>query len=77
MIASALFFLVAMLIAFFLFPYLWKPSIQLQPCVTDDEFCELIPDVSRDVASTVRGVMADASGWDREEIHPETRLVEF
>ncbi|WP_146462629.1 hypothetical protein [Rubripirellula tenax] len=48
-----------------------------QPCITDDEFCALISDVPDEVALKVRDVLTDATGWDREEIHPRTRLVEF
>ncbi|MEM8671503.1 MAG: hypothetical protein AAGG48_28545 [Planctomycetota bacterium] len=48
-----------------------------QPCISDEEFCALIPDVPLDVALKVRDVLVDVTGWDREEIHPDTRLVEF
>ena len=48
-----------------------------QPCLTDEEFCALMPDVPDHVALGVREALADATGWDREEIHPKTRLIEF
>lgn len=48
-----------------------------QPCLSDEEFCALLPDVPEEVALKVRGILVDATGWDREEIHPNTRLVEF
>ena len=48
-----------------------------QPCTTDAEFCALMPDIPDDIALKVRGALADAASWDREEIHPNTRLVEF
>ncbi len=51
--------------------------IEPQPCLSDDEFCRLLGDVSPDVALRVRGVLTDATGWDRDEIHPQTRLIEF
>ena len=52
-------------------------EIEPQPCVTDREFCCLLPEVSDEVCMKVRDVLVDVSGWDREEIHPETRLIEF
>lgn len=48
-----------------------------QPCITDEEYCRLMPDVSNEVALKVRAILSDATGWDCEEIHPKTRLVEF
>lgn len=48
-----------------------------QPSISDEEYCALMPGVSREVALGVRDVLVDASGWDRDEIHPKTRLVEF
>lgn len=48
-----------------------------QPCVTDEEFCELMPEISPDIALRVRAVIADSTGWDREEIHPGTKIIEF
>ena len=48
-----------------------------QPCVSDEEFCKLMPEISKEVAMGVRSVLVDVSGWDREEIHPETRIIEF
>ena len=52
-------------------------GISPQPLITDQEFCELMPHVSKDVAMKVRGIMADVSGWEREEIHPDTKIIEF
>ena len=48
-----------------------------QPSIADDEFCETLSDVPEDVALKVRRVLADSVGWDKEEIHPNTRLIEF
>ena len=48
-----------------------------QPEVNDEQFCALMPEVSEDVAMKVRDVLTDVSGWDREEIHPQTRIAEF
>ena len=48
-----------------------------QPCISDDDFCAGIPDVPPELALQVRDVLVDATGWDRDEIHPSTRLVEF
>jgi len=48
-----------------------------QPSISDEEYCALMPGISREVALGVRDVLVDASGWDREEIHPKTRLIEF
>ena len=52
-------------------------SVSPQPSISDEEFCALMPDVRRDVALKVRDILADATGWDRDEIHPKTRLAEF
>lgn len=48
-----------------------------QDSTSDDEFCALLPDVPRDIALEVREVLVDATGWGRDEIHPNTRIVEF
>ena len=53
------------------------PSIEKQPCVSDEEFCALMPEISEEVALKVRELLCAASGWDRDEIHPNTRIVEF
>ena len=45
--------------------------------ISDEEFCELMPEVDPNVALKVRQVCADVSGWDNDEIHPNTRLIEF
>ena len=52
-------------------------EIEPQPSVSDEEFCELLPEVPREVSMKVRSVMVDVSGWDREEIHPNTRIIEL
>lgn len=48
-----------------------------QPSTTDDEFCKMMPDIPPEIALEVRQICADVSGWDRDEIHPNTRLIEF
>ena len=48
-----------------------------QPEISDAEFCELMPGVDPEIAIKVREICSDVSGWDREEIHPQTRIVEF
>ena len=48
-----------------------------QPEISDAEFCQSIPDVAPDTALKVREICSDATGWEREEIHPNTKLVEF
>ena len=48
-----------------------------QPCISDDEFCKLIREVPDSVCMQVRDILVDVSGWDREEIHPDTKLIEF
>lgn len=53
------------------------PSIDKQPSISDAEYCALMPEISEEVALKVREVLCDATGWDREEIHPNTRIVEF
>lgn len=45
--------------------------------VFSKEYCKLMPDVPEEVALKVRDVLVDVSGWDRDEIHPDTRIVEF
>lgn len=47
------------------------------PDTTDAEFCELMPDVAPEIALKVREICTEVSGWEPEEIHPQTRLVEF
>ena len=54
-----------------------RVGITKQPCVSDEEFCELLPEVPDEVALRVRDVLVDATGWDSDEIHPDTKLVEF
>ena len=48
-----------------------------QPEISDSEYCELIPNVDPEIALKVREVCAEVSGWDQDEIHPDTRIVEF
>ena len=48
-----------------------------QPEISDSEFCDLLPEVDPTVALRVRQICSDVSGWDRDEIHPYTRLIEF
>lgn len=48
-----------------------------QPEISDDEFCQLLPDVDPAVALKVREICADVAGWEREEVHPDTRIIEF
>ena len=52
-------------------------TIVAQPDTTDEEFCGLMPNVPPEVALKVRQILVDATGWDQEEIHPDTRLIEF
>jgi hypothetical protein len=53
------------------------PPIAPQEFVDDDEYCRLMPEIPRDTALRVREGLVDATGWDREEIHPQTKLIEF
>lgn len=53
------------------------PSIAPQEFVSDEEFCRLMPDVPENTALKVREILVDATGWERDEIHPHTKLVEF
>ena len=48
-----------------------------QPATSDAEFCELMPEIDPELALKVRNICSDVSGWDPDEIHPQTRLVEF
>lgn len=52
-------------------------SAKSQPILTDEEFVALMPDVDANVALTIRQILVDVSGWDQDEIHPETRLADF
>ena len=54
-----------------------EPHIDPQPFISDEDFCRLVPEVPEDVALKVRQVLVDATGWDRDEIHPKTKLAEF
>ena len=54
-----------------------EDRFEAQPCISDEEFCKLMPEVDPQIALKVREILCDVSGWDSNEIHPETRLVEF
>ena len=54
-----------------------RAGFSRQPCISDQEYCALMPDVPDEVALRVRAVLVDATGWDSDEIHPDTKLVEF
>jgi len=45
--------------------------------ISDAEFCAMMPDIDPQIALKVRDVCADVASWNREAIHPHTRLVEF
>lgn len=62
----------------------WASGVSSRPTnrlavhrLNDEEFCELIDGVDADLALKVRDVLVDATGWEKEEIHPGTRLIEF
>ena len=54
-----------------------RQRIQKQPTIPDQEFCALIPEVHPDVCLTVRRIVSETTGWDQDEIHPDTKLIEF
>lgn len=54
-----------------------RHEISPQDSVTDERYCKLMPGVPEEIALKVRDVMVEVSGWDRDEIHPDTRIVEF
>jgi hypothetical protein len=64
---------------------LWRDSLakleeyeEKYPPISDEEFLRRCsPDVRPDVALQVRGIIADVFGVERENIHPETNLIEL
>jgi hypothetical protein len=48
-----------------------------QDDVSETDYCELMNDIPKETALTVRGVLADVTGWEPEEIHPQTKIIEF
>ncbi len=54
-----------------------RNQISKQPTISDQEFCELIPEVHPEVSLTVRRIVSETTGWDQNEVHPDTKLIEF